>query len=223
MTAGVIHNFSVSRAHATQLRLAAQIVQEDKLPNKINFVAGVDVAYASGLAVGAVAVLDYATLKLLEFQTAICKVRMPYIPTLLAFRELPPAIACIRKLKRYPDVFLVDGQGVAHPNRCGFASHLGLALGKPTIGVAKSRLIGKLVEVGDDVFLVDGGQIIGSVVTTKVGSQPLYVSVGHLVSLKTSVKIVKHCLRHHRIPEPLFLAHRIAFEQRCAVSKPSRE
>lgn len=221
MTAGVIHNFSVSRAHATQLRLAAKIVQKDKLPNKINSVAGVDVAYASGLAVGAVAVLDYATLKLLEFQTAICKVKMPYIPTLLAFRELPPAITCIRKLKRHPDVFLVDGQGIAHPYRCGFASHLGLALGKPTIGVAKSQLIGKLVEIGNDVFLVDDNdQIIGSVVITKLGSQPLYVSVGHFVSLKTAVKIVKHCLRRHRIPEPLFLAHKIASEQRCAVSKP---
>ncbi|MEM4733403.1 MAG: endonuclease V [Candidatus Bathyarchaeia archaeon] len=221
MTAGVIHNFSVSRAHATQLRLAAKIVKKDKLPNKINSVAGVDVAYASGLAVGAVAVLDFATLKLLEFQTAICKVKMPYIPTLLAFRELPPAITCIRKLKRHPDVFFVDGHGIAHPYRCGFASHLGLALGKPTIGVAKSQLIGKLVEIGDDVFLVDDNdQIIGSVVITKVGSQPLYVSVGHLVSLKTAVKIVKHCLRCHRIPEPLFLAHKIASEQRCAVSKP---
>ncbi|MGB9915256.1 MAG: endonuclease V [Candidatus Bathyarchaeales archaeon] len=223
MTAGVMHNFSVSRAHITQLHLAAKIVQEDKLPSKINSVAGVDVAYARELAVGAVAVLDYATLKLLEFQTATCKVRVPYIPTLLAFRELPPAIACIRKLKRYPDVFLVDGQGTAHPYRCGFASHLGLALGKSTIGVAKSRLIGKLVEVGDNVFLVDDDQIIGSVVITKVSSTPLYVSVGHLISLKTSVKIVKHCLRRHRVPEPLFLAHKIASEQRCAVSKSWRE
>ena len=94
------------------------------------------------LAIGAVAVLDYESLKLLETQVATCQVKMPYIPTLLSFREIPPAMAAIKKLKIQPDVFLVDAQGIAHPYRCGFASHLGLAIGKPTIGAAKSRLIG---------------------------------------------------------------------------------
>lgn len=215
----VMRKFSVSRAHKAQLYLSKKIILEDRLPDKINLVAGVDVAYAGELAVGAVAVLDYMSLELLESQTAMCRVKVPYIPTLLSFREIPPTIACVKRLKLQSDVFLVDGQGLAHPYRCGFASHLGLALGKPAIGVAKSRLIGKLVEIGSDVFLVDNGQITGSVVTTKEGIKPIYVSVGHLLSLETAIKIVKHCARNNRIPEPLLLAHKIASEERYAASK----
>src|SRR3972149_653188 len=146
--------FSVPKAHAAQVCLSKRIIAEDRLPPKIRFVAGVDVAYLGERAIGAVAMLDFESLKLLESQTAICTVKFPYVPTLLSFREIPAAIACIRKLKLQPDVFLVDGQGVAHPRRCGFASHLGLVIQKPTIGVAKSRLIGKPTESGGDGLLV---------------------------------------------------------------------
>ncbi|MCX8153430.1 MAG: endonuclease V [Candidatus Bathyarchaeota archaeon] len=203
-----------------QLQLSEKISQKDKLPDKINYVAGVDVAYVGDLAVGAVAVLDYTSLELLEFQTAICKVRVPYIPTLLSFREMSPTVACIQKLKLQPDVFLVDGQGVAHPYRCGFASHLGLAIGKPAIGVAKSCLFGRPLDVGGFVFLFDNGQIIGAVVKTKAESKPIFVSVGHLISLKTAINIVIHCIRDNRIPEPLLLAHKIASEKRLDVQRP---
>ncbi|HLE75694.1 MAG TPA: endonuclease V [Candidatus Bathyarchaeia archaeon] len=213
-TAATISKFSVSKAHKAQTYLSKKIIQEDRLPDKINLVAGVDVAYAGELAIGAVAVLDYESLELLELQTATCRVKFPYIPTLLSFREIPPAVACIRRLKQQPDVFLADGQGVAHPYRCGFASHLGLAIGKPTIGVAKSRLIGKPTEIGRDVFLVENDQIIGSVVTTKESAKPVYVSVGHLISLETATKIVKHCVRNSRIPEPLLQAHKTASKER---------
>jgi deoxyribonuclease V len=206
--------FSVSKAHKAQAFLSKKIIQEDRLPEKISLVAGVDVAYAGELAIGAVAVLDYESLDLLESRTATCRVKMPYIPTLLSFREIPPAVACIRGVRLQPDVFLADGQGVAHPYRCGFASHLGLALGKPTIGVAKSRLIGKPTLIRENVFLVENGQIIGLVVTTKENTKPVYVSVGHLISLETATKIVKHCVRSSRIPEPLLQAHRIASEER---------
>jgi deoxyribonuclease V len=209
--------FSISKAHKAQTRLSEKVISEDRLPEKINLVAGVDVAYAGELAVGAAAVLDYESLELLESQTAMCRVKLPYIPTLLSFREIPPAVACIRRLKLQPDVFLVDGQGIAHPYRCGFASHLGLALGKTTIGVAKSRLIGKPTKIGGEVVLVENGQITGSVVTTKEDSKPVYVSVGHLISLETATKIVKHCVRNSRIPEPLLQAHRIASEERRKV------
>jgi deoxyribonuclease V len=215
LTVAATPTFSIPKAHKTQLRLSAKIITEDRLPQKINRVAGVDVAYSDELATGAVAVLDYDSLELLESQTATCEVKFPYIPTLLSFREIPPAVACIKKLKSQPDVFLADGQGIAHPYRCGFASHLGLAIGKPTIGVAKSRLIGEPKEAGGEVFLFHNGQIIGSVVTTKECAKPVYVSVGHQISLGSAVKIVKHCTRHRsRIPEPLLQAHRIASEER---------
>ena len=210
----VIRKFSISKAHETQLRLSQKIIKEDRLPQKIKRIAGVDVAYTNVLAIGAVAVLDYETLELLEWQTATSEVKFPYIPTLLSFREIPPAVACIKNLKLTPDVFLADGQGIAHPYGCGFANHLGLAIGKPTIGVAKSRLSGEPTTIADQVFLVQKGQVIGAVVTTKEGVKPVYVSVGHLISLATAVKIAKHCVRHSRIPEPLLQAHKIAAEEK---------
>ena len=211
MTAtSALRKFSIPKAHKAQVYLSKKIVLEDRLPEKIRFVAGVDVAYAGETAVGSVAVLDYESLELLERQTATCSAKIPYIPTLLSFREIPAAIACIKKLKRQPDVFLVDGQGIAHPYRCGFASHLGLAVGKPAVGVAKSRLVGEPV----NDYLVENGQIIGAVVTTKASSKPVYVSVGHLLSLETAVKIVEHCVRGSRVPEPLLQAHKIATAER---------
>ncbi len=170
-------------------------------------------SYFGDKCIGCVTVLDFDSLELLETQTAICPVRIPYIPTLLSFREMPPAIACIKKLKLNPDVLLVDAQGFAHPYRCGFASHLGLALSKATVGAAKSRLIGEPVKVNDRVLLIDKDEIVGAVVTTKQGLKPLYVSVGHMVSLETAIKIVNHCSRS-RIPEPLLQAHRLATKER---------
>jgi deoxyribonuclease V len=166
--------------------------------------------------VGAVAVLDYENLKVVETQIAIQKVKLPYVPTLFAFRELPAAIASIRKLKVQPDVLLVDGHGKAHPFGCGLACHLGVALNKPTIGVAKSWLVGEPEKVGRDIFLVHDGEVVGALVTTHEGAKPVYVSVGHMVSLQTAVKIVEHCSRQSRIPQPIREAHRIASEERKA-------
>jgi deoxyribonuclease V len=207
-------NFSISKAKVAQTCLSKRIIAEDRLPSEIKLVAGVDVAYVGEKAIGAVAVLEYESLELVESKTSACSVKFPYVPTLLSFREIPAAVASVRKLGLKPDVFLVDGHGMAHPRRCGFASHLGLVIGKPTVGVAKNWLIGKLVETEGGFLLVHDGQAIGSVVTTREGTKPVYVSVGHLISLETAVRIVKHCVRSSRIPEPLLQAHRIASEAR---------
>jgi len=212
-------SFSVSKAQKTQRRLSHNVITEDHLPDKLRFVAGVDVAYIDDLAIGAVAVLNYESLELLEAQTVMVQAKFPYIPTLMSFREIPPAVACIKKLKLQLDVLLVDAQGVAHPYGCGLASHLGLAVGKPTIGVAKNRLIGENKTVAGKTFLVKNGRIIGSVVTTKEGVRPIYVSVGHLISLGTAVEITKHCACNSRIPEPILQAHKIAAEEKCKVQK----
>jgi deoxyribonuclease V len=160
--------------------------------------------------------LDYESLELLEAETAEQKAKFPYAPTLLSFRELPVAIACIKKLKLQPDIFLVDAHGIAHPSRCGFASHLGLVLNKPTVGVAKNRLFGEPKQMGKEVFLVDDGEVIGAEVCTRKDAKPVYVSIGHMVSLKTATRIVKHCARSSRIPEPILQAHRLASEKRKA-------
>jgi deoxyribonuclease V len=218
--------FSVKKAHEAQLQLSKQIILEDRLPKKIQFIAGVDTAYFKDLSIGAAAVLDWNSLELVESKTAYCKTRFPYIPTLLSFREIPPTILSIKKLQTKPDVFLIDGQGYAHPYHCGLASHLGIIIGKPTIGVAKSRLFGEVENTEhqkDVAFLKYKGEIIGAAVTTKSGSQPVYVSVGHMVSLETAIRIVKESIRGNRIPEPLLKAHEIATAEKRKIHIPSED
>ena len=208
--------FSIKKAHATQLRLSKKIIQEDILPETIKYVAGVDIAYTKTTSIGAVAVLDLASLSLIESQTVHIKTRFPYIPTLLSFREIPPAYAAVKKLEKQPDVILVDGQGIAHPYGLGFAAHLGLAINRPTIGVAKSLLYGNVETVDDHEWnsLLDKGKTIGAEVITKSGTKPIYVSVGHRVSLRTAIKIVKGCTRTYRIPEPIRVAHIFANKEK---------
>jgi len=201
--------------------MSRKIIFEDELPKRIHLVAGVDIAYGDDVSIGAVAVLDYDSLMLMEKQTAFCKTRFPYISTLLSFREVEPAVLCIKKLHTQPDLFLVDGHGFAHPYHCGFASHLGIVLRKPTIGVAKSKLIGEVIPATSKVdadLIKDNQKIIGAAIMTKSGCTPVYVSVGHMVSLKTAVNIVKHCVKNNRIPEPVLEAHRIATDEKQKIN-----
>jgi deoxyribonuclease V len=213
--------FSIKKARRTQSRLAKQIVFEDDLPKRLHLVAGVDVAYAQERSVGAVAVLDYDSLELVETQTATCKTRFPYVPTLLSFREVPPAVLSIKRLKSRPDVFLVDGHGFAHPFRCGFACHLGLIMNRPTIGVAKSKLFGEVEETRASknvAFLKHEDEVIGAEILTEAGRKPIYVSVGHMVSLKTAVEIVRHCTQNSRIPKPILEAHKLATTEKRKIN-----
>jgi deoxyribonuclease V len=206
--------FSVEKVHTMQRHLSKQVIREDKIPKKVRYVAGVDVAYTAESSIGAVAVLDYDSLSLVKSKTAKVKTRFPYIPTLLSFREIPPTLAAIKKLKTQPDVFLVNGQGIAHPYRLGFASHLGLVVNKPTIGVAKSLLCGKVGNFNKEGWapITHKDEIIGAAVA-KCGKKPIYVSIGHMISLKRAIKIVEHCIRSHKLPEPLQMAHIIASRQ----------
>ena len=199
-----------------QLELSKRIVCKDMLPKNVRLVAGVDVAYAKGLSIGAVAVLDFYSLLLVESRVVRLKTRFPYVPTLLSFREIPPAVSAIRKLRNQPDIFLADGQGVAHPYRCGFASHLGLVLDRPTIGVAKSLLCGDVGSFDDKGWapITDDGEIIGAAVATNPRQKPMYVSVGHRVSLRRAIAIVVHCVKGGRIPEPIRRAHLLATEEK---------
>jgi deoxyribonuclease V len=202
------------------LHLSKQIIFQDRLPKKIRLIGGVDVAYSNDAAIGAVAVLDFDSFKLVETRTAACQILCPYIPTLLSFRETMPAVMCIRKLKTQPDVFLVDAHGFAHPYRCGFASHLGLVIRKPTIGVAKEKLIGQVepVQTGEAASINFESEVVGAALTTKPNTKPIYVSVGHMVSLSTAIKIVKYCTRNNRIPEPLLKAHLTATQEKRKIN-----
>lgn len=210
--------FSVKKARVAQRTASKRVVRRDRLSEEIRYVAGVDVAYTKELSVGAVAVLDYKSLSLVESKTSHVKTEFPYIPTLLSFREIPPAVAAIRELRLPPDVLLVDGQGIMHPFRLGFASHLGLVLGKPTIGVAKNPLVGKVGEFKQDwAPIVDKKEVVGAALITKKGAKPVYVSVGHMVSLGRAIEVVKHCTPRFRISKPIRLAHRIAAEEKRKV------
>jgi len=208
--------FSVEKAHQLQLRLSKRITKEDKLPKTLRYVAGVDVAYVGDLSIGAVAALNYSSLSLVETRKARVKTQFPYIPTLLSWREIKPAQAAIKKLKTSPDVFLVDAQGIAHPYRLGFASHLGLLLDKPTIGVAKSLLCGQVEQVNQEGWspVTDKGEVIGATLKRDEKTQPVYVSIGHKVSLERAIHIVKHCTKSARLPEPIRIAHTIANEEK---------
>ena len=146
-----------------------------------------------------------------ETATAERETRFPYIPGLLSFREAPVCLEAVAKLQEQPDVFMIDGQGVAHPRRLGLASHLGLFFDKPTIGCAKSRLVGKYEEPGSErgaySLLCDGDDAIGAVVRTRSRVKPVFVSVGHKCTLEDAIRITLACATRYRIPEPALLAH----------------
>jgi len=208
--------FSVKRARKLQRDLSKQVIKRDTLARTLRYVAGVDVAYLAEWAIGVAAVLDYASLSIVETRKAKVKTSLPYIPTLLSFREVKPARAAIGKLRIQPDVFLIDAQGIAHPYRLGFASHLGLLLDKPTIGVAKSLLCGQIQPMNKQGWLpiMDKGEVIGAALRRTENEQLVYVSTGHKVSLETAIEIVKHCTTSARVPEPIRIAHVLATEER---------
>ncbi|MEM2922341.1 MAG: endonuclease V, partial [Candidatus Bathyarchaeia archaeon] len=177
-------------------------------------VAGVDSAFIKDKVITACIAMDYYSMRLTEAQIVIAETDFPYIQTFLAFREAACIIEAIKKLETHVNVFLINSHGIAHPRRCGCASHVGVEIGKPTIGVASSRLYGDFAKMpskeGEAVPLTAEGQQIGWVLRTRESSKPIYISPGHLVSLTTSLNVVKGCLKDHRLPEPLFTAHILA-------------
>lgn len=202
--------FSVDRARFAQRVIASKVVERDELPAEIKYVAGVDVAHLKGVAIAAAALVDARTLKLMSSSVAEVRVYVPYIPTLLAFREAGPMVAALRKLDVEPDIVMVDGNGRLHPLGAGIACQVGLAVDKPTIGVAKKLLCGEVGEwKGYEAPVLLLGKVVGAALLTS--SKPIYVSVGHKISLPTAVRLVFRLTRKGaRLPEPLRLAHAIA-------------
>ncbi|MBI2979568.1 MAG: deoxyribonuclease V [Chloroflexi bacterium] len=209
-----LHRWSLSIAQAleVQQRLASRVSRDTQLAHP-RFIAGVDISAgkASGMATGAVVVLSYPELKVVETKVVQGELDFPYVPGFLSFRELPLVLAACEGLRIAPDLFLVDGQGIAHPRRFGIASHLGLFLDTPTIGCAKSRLCGSHevpgTEPGSYAELTDKGEVIGVALRTRPGVKPVYVSIGHKVELEAAIHWVLECCRGYRLPEPTRLAH----------------
>ncbi len=233
-----LHPWRVSpaEAKAIQARLAPKVIAEgdpkDSLPasGRVRYVAGADIALGkpalSGVegsngrpdgrpsGRGAVVLLSYPDLRLVEHHLVEEPLAFPYVPGLLAFREVPLLARAFEKLERAPDLLLVDGHGLSHPRRFGIACHLGLLLDVPTIGVAKSRLVGQHgeppPEVGGRSELRDGPDLIGLVLRTRDGVSPVYVSVGHRIGLQQAAEWVLRVCRGYRLPEPTRLADQLS-------------
>jgi deoxyribonuclease V len=208
-------NLEPAMAMALQREWSARLILADRL-GPVQRVAGMDVGFEDGGAVtrAAVAVLGYPGLELLETAIARRPTTFPYVPGLLSFRELPAVLDALERLREPPDLLLCDGQGIAHPRRFGLASHLGLLVDLPSIGVAKTRLHGHHGAApearGAWTPLRADGEVIGAVLRTRIGVKPLYVSPGHRVSLETAVAYVMGCCTRFRLPETTRHAHRLA-------------
>lgn len=217
MKARRLHGWDLTpkEAIALQAELRDRVVRVERI-GAVRHVAGVDVGFVEGGAItrAAVAVLAFPGLELVEKAVVRQPTRFPYVPGLLSFREAPAVLAAFERLRVVPDLILYDGQGIAHPRRFGIASHVGLLLDTPSIGVAKTRLIGEhrapSNRRGAWAPLVDAGETIGAVVRTRAGVKPVYVSIGHRVSLEAAVRWAMACVTRYRLPETTRWAHRLA-------------
>ena len=205
-------NLSILEARNLQTGLSARVIRSGSVVNP-RFIAGIDVSVSrfSKLGRASVVILDNPSLRPVEAGHAEGVLQFPYIPGYLSFREAPLIIEAWQKLRIRPDLLIVDGQGIAHPRRFGVATHLGLLLDIPTIGCAKSRLIGECSclpdEAGSYSLLTDKDEIIGAVVRTRKSVKPLYISIGHKIDLENSIQWILNCCRGFRLPEPTRLAH----------------
>ena len=212
----------IENIHAWNVTTKQAISIQHKLKDKIKTfndfdslkkVGGVDVGFVKekNLSCAALVIFSYPDMKILDVITCSEPISFPYIPTFLAFREVPVVLSCFEKLENIPDMLILDGQGYAHPRRMGLASHVGVLLDIPTIGCAKSRLLGEFnipdEKKGSFSYLYDKGEIIGAVLRTKDDTYPVFVSIGHKVSLDTAIKLILE-MAVTRIPEPTKIADR---------------
>ncbi|OAT28049.1 endonuclease V [Buttiauxella brennerae ATCC 51605] len=202
---------------AQQIELASQVIREDRFEqDPPRLIAGADVGFEQGGDVtrAAIVLLQYPSLELVEYQVARVATSMPYIPGFLSFREYPALLAAWEMLSQKPDLLFVDGHGISHPRRLGVASHFGLLVDVPTIGVAKKRLCGKFEPLAEEPGacqpLSDKGEALAWVLRSKKRCNPLFVSTGHRVSLDTALLWVNRCMAGYRLPEPTRWADAVA-------------
>ena len=220
-------DLSPEEAIALQTRLAGEVVTHDAF-GTIERVAGVDVGFplrgGQPRARAAAVLFSFPSLTPIAESVIEEPVRYPYIPGLLSFREAPAILSALQRLPAPPDLILVDGQGRAHPRRFGIACHLGLLLDRPTLGCAKSTLVGRYAEPADELGawtpLLADGEVVGAAVRTRPRVKPVFVSVGHRLSLETAIRLVLACSRGHRLPEPTRLADTLASGRATSVLPP---
>lgn len=212
-----IHGFDLSPPEARRLQeeLASRVVAGPALDlSGVRHVAGADVSTQGNLAYATVVVLEFPGLSLVELRGFEASLRFPYVPGLLSFRELPSVVGALEKVETAMDALILDAQGLAHPRRMGLASHLGIFLDVPTVGCAKSRLVGSFEEPGREkgsaTDLVHRGEVVGRVLRSREGVSPVYVSVGNGIDLVSAVDLVQACCTRYRLPETTRQAHKAA-------------
>ena len=213
-----LHDWNLTPQQAIQLQkqLAFEVIREDRFDSPVETVAGIDLGYdaKNDTSRAVVVVLSFPALELLETSEAILPIQFPYVPGLLSFRETPVAIKALEKLTITPDLILCDGQGLAHPRRFGIACHIGLITNIPSLGVAKSLLVGRFENLGETrgsrAPLIHKNEQVGMALRTKDKVQPVYVSVGHRISLETATDYVLQCAPKYRLPETTRLADKLA-------------
>ena len=216
-----LHSWSVSpkRAATIQKELAARVIRVGSLPG-VKLVAGADLAFSPDRTkcVAGVVVWNLVTRSVVEQRTAVRPVRFPYVPGLLSFREAPAVLAAIRMIQTQPDVFIFDGQGYAHPRRFGLACHIGVQIDQPSIGCAKSVLVGRYRNLarskGSTRPMIDKDERIAVALRSRDSVKPVYVSVGHRLSLEAATQITLACCTRYRLPEPTRLADKLVTEER---------
>ncbi len=215
------HRWDVSPTRAIELqRELAGCVRVEPLAGPVRTVAGTDCAFRRGgeEIIAAAVLCDAGTMEVIDRAWVARPCRFPYVPGLLSFREAPAVIASVGALRARPDLLMCDGQGLAHPRRLGLASHVGLWLDLPTIGVAKSRLCGEHRPVGGRrgcrVQLRHDGAVVGYVLRTRTDVKPLYVSVGHRVTGSEAVRWTLRAGGGYRLPEPTRQAHLLVSQLR---------
>ncbi len=209
-----LHSWDITAAEARELqtRLAAKVSTIAMVPETVRYLAGLDISAgdADGMVRAAAVVLEYPSLEVAEVKFAEGKPKFPYIPGLLSFRETPALINALEQLELRPDIIYADGHGVAHPRRFGLACHIGLLTQTPTIGCAKSILVGQHEEpgphAGAHTALIDKGEQVGTAVRTKDKVRPMYISAGHTIDLPTSIKWALACCNGRRMPEATRIA-----------------
>lgn len=213
-----MHSWDISTSEALQLQLdlAAKVSRTSGIGKDVSYVAGLDISPpdGDGMVTGAAVVLEYPSLVVTEVKVSQGKPAMPYIPGLLSFRETPVLTHALEQLEFQPDIIYIDGQGLAHPRRFGLACHIGVLTGIPTIGCAKSVLVGTHEDLsnqaGSHALMMHKGEEVGMTVRTRENIKPMYVSIGHLVDLPACVKWVLACCSGRRMPEATRLAHAAA-------------
>ena len=213
-----LHDWNLTPPQAIQLQkhLAHEVVAEDQFDAPIKTVAGIDLGYdaKNDTSRAVVVVLSFPKLELIETSEAILPIQFPYVPGLLSFRETPVAIKALEKLTVAPDLILCDGQGLAHPRRFGIACHIGLIVDVPTVGVAKSLLVGKFENLGETrgsiAPIIHRNEQVGVALRSKDKVQPVYVSIGYRISLETATDFVLRCAPKYRLPETTRLADKLA-------------